>query len=46
MFRDRPALVVDVLDEALGIDIPDYTTAQVTSGDLTDITPPSTAPTP
>lgn len=39
MFRERPALVVDVLDEALGIDIPDYTTAQVTSGDLTDIAP-------
>ena len=39
MFRDRPALVVDVLGDVLGIDLLDHTTAQLTSGDLTDLAP-------
>ena len=39
MFRDQPALAADVLTDVLGIEIPDYIKAQVTSGDLTDVAP-------
>jgi hypothetical protein len=39
MFRDQPALAVDVLSDVLGIELPGYSKAQVTSGDLTDVAP-------
>lgn len=39
MFRDQPALAADVLGDVLGIEVPDYIKAQVTSGDLSDVAP-------
>jgi hypothetical protein len=39
MFRDQPGFVADVLRDVLGITIPDFTQAQLTSSDLTDVAP-------
>jgi hypothetical protein len=39
MFRDRPALVVDLLDGALGISVPEFHKANLSPGDLTDVVP-------
>jgi hypothetical protein len=39
MFRERPELVASVLSDVLGVKVPTYTTAQLSSSDLTDVTP-------
>jgi hypothetical protein len=39
MFRDRPSLVADVLAGPLGVSVPAFAQAQVTSADLTDTAP-------
>src|SRR5262249_16933240 len=39
MFRDRPALVADLLAGPLGIEVPEFHKAQVSAGELTDVAP-------
>jgi hypothetical protein len=39
MFRERPELVATVLNDVLGVKVPTYTSAQLSSSDLTDVTP-------
>jgi hypothetical protein len=39
MFRERPELVASMLSDVLGVKVPTYTTAQLSSSDLTDVTP-------
>ena len=39
MFREQPKLVANVLRDILSVKVPAYTTAQLSSGDLTDVTP-------
>jgi hypothetical protein len=39
MFRDRPELVADLLGGPLGVEIPAFHTARLSSGDLTDVAP-------
>jgi hypothetical protein len=39
MFRDRPALVADLLTDPLGIPVPEFHTARLSAGDLTNVTP-------
>ncbi len=38
-FKNRPSLAAEILDEVLGVPIPDYTEARITSADLTQIKP-------
>jgi hypothetical protein len=39
MFRDRPALVADVLGGPMGMEVPGFDKAALSSGDLTDVQP-------
>jgi hypothetical protein len=39
MFRGRPKLAADLLDGALGVNVPAFHRADVSSGDLNDIAP-------
>jgi hypothetical protein len=39
MFRDRPALAAQVLTGPLGIAVPHFDSAQISSGELTDVMP-------
>lgn len=39
MFRDRPALAAQVLTGPLGVAMPDFDSAQISSGELTDVMP-------
>jgi hypothetical protein len=39
LFHNRPSLAAELLHNALKVDIPDYTTARVESGDLTEWNP-------
>jgi hypothetical protein len=39
LFHNRPSLVADILHNALKIDIPDYKTVRLQSGDLTEWNP-------
>lgn len=39
LFRNRPALAVDLLVESLGIELPEYTEVRIESADLTDVVP-------
>src|SRR3712207_2306705 len=39
LFKNRPSLAAEILDEVLGVPIPDYTEARITSADLTQIKP-------
>lgn len=39
MFRNQPALAAELLAGPLGVDVPPFDHAGVTSGDLTDVTP-------
>jgi hypothetical protein len=39
MFRDQPALAAELLAGPLGVEVPPFDRAIVTSGDLTDVTP-------
>lgn len=39
LFKSRPSLAAEILVEVLGVPIPDYTEARITSADLTEIQP-------
>ncbi len=39
LFKNRPSLAAEILDEVLGIPLPAYTEARITSNDLTEIQP-------
>ncbi|HET8661696.1 MAG TPA: hypothetical protein VFM55_22215 [Micromonosporaceae bacterium] len=39
MFRDRPALVADLLASPLGVALPEFHKARVSAGELTDVMP-------
>lgn len=39
LFKNRPSLAAEILDEVLGIPLPAYTEARITSNDLTEIRP-------
>lgn len=39
MFRDRPALAADLLAGPLGVAVPEFEVASLSSGDLTDVVP-------
>ncbi len=39
MFRQRPALAAEVLEDALGIDVPAHASARLESGEFTDLRP-------
>jgi len=39
MFRDRPALVADLLAGPLGVAVPVFHNAELSAGDLTDVAP-------
>jgi hypothetical protein len=39
LFKNRPSLAAEILDEVLGIPLPDYTEARITAADLTQIQP-------
>jgi hypothetical protein len=39
LFKNRPSLAAEILVEVLGLSLPDYTEARITSADLTEIQP-------
>src|SRR4030081_3554628 len=39
LFKNRPSLAPEMLAEALGVSLPDYTEARIASADLTEIQP-------
>src|SRR4051794_37736788 len=39
LFKSRPSLAAEILDEVLGVSLPAYTEARITSADLTEIQP-------
>src|SRR3954471_7288824 len=39
LFKNRPSLAAEILIEALGVSLPDYTEARIASADLTEIQP-------
>jgi hypothetical protein len=39
LFKNRPSLAAEILVEVLGLSLPDYTEARITSSDLTEIQP-------
>ncbi len=39
MFRERPALAADLLAGPLGVTVPEFQTAQLSAGELTDVVP-------
>src|SRR4030081_2470402 len=39
LFKNRPSLAPEMLAEALGVSLPDYTEARIVSADLTEIQP-------
>lgn len=39
LFKNRPSLAAEILVEVLGLSLPSYTEARITSADLTEIQP-------